>query len=402
MILSPAKIKVLTHSKTRGKFLIKPLSHGFGITIGNSLRRVLISSLEGYAIYYIILNGVTHELSSIDGVRDNITEIIFNLKQIRFKLKSKMDNQIPKHYTIMLTTKKEHITAGDLCGSITYFEVLNPNLLILTKELDTNLNITLGIKKGVGYVPVENHKKHKKKRPLETIPRGKIHMDTIFSPIRNVRFKVDNCEVHNSYEFDMLIIEISTDGSITPQNAFKKASSILRQHFTLFVNGKTNSLNPKDTYKPSKAYLSSQDQYKAQERIQVVYMHKVLKSKFSEHGPYISVRTLKGLKFAQLKTWADLVKFNPSDLLKVRNFGIKSFYELNNKMKTLGLYYGMDLSKYNLKCYISKDNIKGYKKNKSIITFREQMRQIVKLINRLQLRNKRIKRTNTNETPKDN
>ncbi|WDR79114.1 DNA-directed RNA polymerase subunit alpha [Candidatus Karelsulcia muelleri] len=368
MIISPAQIKVLKNSNNIGKFLIKPLSPGFGITIGNALRRVLISYLEGYAIYYIMINGIKHEFSYVDGVIENITEIILNLKKIRFKLKSKRvgSNNIPKHYTIFFKTKKEQITAGDLCGSLTYFEVLNPKLLILKKELDTNLNITIGIKKGVGYVPVEKNKYFQKKR-------GKIPIDTIFSPIINVRFKVENCEVHNSYEYDSLILEIITDGSITPQNAFKKASSILIQHFTLFFNGKNNG---------KKKATNSLD---SKERIQVLYMQKVLNSKLSENVNDLSVRTLNCLKFAKIRTWADLVKFKTSDLLKVRNFGMKSFDELNKKMKKLGLSYGMDLSKY---------KIKIYNKKQRIINFREKMRQIVKLRNILKLR-KMMKKNDT-------
>ncbi len=366
-MISPALIKILKHSKDRGKFLIKPLSPGFGITLGNSLRRVLISYLEGYAIYYIMINGVKHEFSYIDGVIENLTEIILNLKQIRFKLKSisiisksksksksksyyyvlknyyvcsyyyyyyyYYNKKIPEHFTIFLTKKKSKITAGDLCGSITCFEVLNPKLLILKKELDTNLRITLGIKKGVGYVPVEKNKYFKKKI-------GKIPIDTIFSPIRNVIFKVETCEVNNCYDYDSLILDIHTDGSITPKNALKKASSILIQHFTLFLffngNGKKTELKIPRKYTDYK------------ERI---YLQKLL----------------NGLKFAKIKTWADLVK--------VKNFGI-----INKTMKKLGLGlglglgldYGLDFSKYQMK--ISK-------KKKRIKNFREKMRKIIKLRN---------------------
>ncbi|MGX7591078.1 DNA-directed RNA polymerase subunit alpha [Candidatus Karelsulcia muelleri] len=315
-MISPAQIKILKHSKNRGKFLIKPLSTGFGITIGNSLRRVLISYLEGYAIYYIMINGGKHEFSYIDGVIENITEIILNLKQIRLKLKSKIYKKIPEHFTIFLTKKKSKITAGDICGSITCFKVLNPNLLILNKELDTNLKITLGIKKGVGYVPV-NSKYFKIGK--------KIPIDTIFSPIRNVIFKVETCEVNNSYDYDSLIIDIRTDGSITPKNALKKASSILIQHFTLFFNGKKTEL---------KIPRKSTD-YK--ERIKYLFMQKLL----------------NGLKFAKIKTWADLVKVN--------NFGI-----INKTMKKLGL------DKYQMKIYNKKKRIKN---------FREKMRKIIKLRN---------------------
>ncbi|MGX7592219.1 DNA-directed RNA polymerase subunit alpha [Candidatus Karelsulcia muelleri] len=331
-MISPAQIKILKHSKNRGKFLIKPLSTGFGITLGNSLRRVLISYLEGYAIYYIMINGVKHEFSYIDGVIENLTEIILNLKQIRLKLKSKSYKNIPEHFTIFLTKKKSKITAGDLCGSITCFEVLNPKLLILNKELDTNLKITLGIKKGVGYVPVETNKYLKKKI-------GKIPIDTIFSPIRNVIFKVETCEVNNSYDYDSLILDIRTDGSITPKNALKKASSILIQHFTLFFNGIFNG--KKTELKIPRKYTDSK------ERIKYLYMQKLL----------------NGLKFAKIKTWADLVKVN--------NFGI-----INKTMKKLGLDYGLDLSKY-----LSKYQMKISKKKKRIKNFREKMRQIIKLRN---------------------
>ncbi|MGX7590931.1 DNA-directed RNA polymerase subunit alpha [Candidatus Karelsulcia muelleri] len=333
-MISPAQIKILKHSKNRGKFLIKPLSTGFGITLGNSLRRVLISDLEGYAIYYIMINGVKHEFSYIDGVIENLTEIILNLKQIRFKLKSKIYNKIPEHFTIFLTKKNYQITAGDLCGSITCFKVLNPNLLILNKELDANLKITLGIKKGVGYVPVE-----KQKNKI-----GKIPIDTIFSPIINVRLKVETCEVNNLYDYDSLIIDIRTDGSITPKKALKKASSILIQHFTLFFNGKKTELKIPIKYTDYK------------ERIKYLYMQKLLNC----------------LKFAKIKTWADLGK------------GKKM------KMKNLGLDYdfgGLDLSKYKMKIYNKKKRIKN---------FRDKMRKIVKLRNVI----KRRKMTKINETPK--
>ncbi|UOQ38226.1 DNA-directed RNA polymerase subunit alpha [Candidatus Karelsulcia muelleri] len=346
-MISPAQIKILTNSKNRGKFLIKPLSTGFGITLGNSLRRVLISYLEGYAIYYIMINGVKHEFSYIDGVIENLTEIILNLKQIRFKLKSKIYKKIPEQFTIFLTKKKSKITAGDLCGSITCFEVLNPNLLILNKELDTNLKITLGIKKGVGYIPVE-----KKKNKI-----GKIPIDTIFSPIINVSLKVETCEVNNCYEYDSLIIDIRTDGSITPKKALKKASSILIQHFTLFFNGKKTELKLPIKYTDYK------------ERIKYLYMQKLLNC----------------LKFAKIKTWADLVK--------VKNLGLaydsESEYNFGNFG---GGDYGLDLSKYQ----ISKYQIKISNKKKRIKNFREKMRKIVKLRNVI----KRRKMTKKNETPK--
>ncbi|WP_204098319.1 DNA-directed RNA polymerase subunit alpha [Candidatus Karelsulcia muelleri] len=329
-MISPAQIKILKHSKNRGKFLIKPLSPGFGITLGNSLRRVLISDLEGYAIYYIMINGVKHEFSYIDGVIENLTEIILNLKQIRFKLKSKMYNKIPEHFTIFLTKKQSQITAGDLCGSITCLKVLNPNLLILNKELDANLKLTLGIKKGVGYVPVE--------KPPTKI--GKIPIDTIFSPIINVRFKVETCEVNNLYSSDSLILDIRTDGSITPNKALKTAASILVQHFTLFFNGKKTELKLPIKYTAYKA------------RIKYFYMQKLFKC----------------LKFAKIKTWADLVKMKPSD------------YDYNYGG-------GLDLSKYNIKISNKKKRIK---------TFREKMRKIVKLRNLI----KRRKLTTRNETPK--
>lgn len=338
-MISPAQIKILKNSKNRGKFLIKPLSTGFGITLGNSLRRVLISYLEGYAIYYIMIHGVKHEFSYIDGVIENLSEIILNLKQIRFKLKSKIYKKIPEQFTIFLTKKKSKITAGDLCGSITCFEVLNPNLLILNKELDTNLKITLGIKKGVGYIPGE-----KKKNKI-----GKIPIDTIFSPIINVSFQVETCEVNNCYESDSLIIDIRTDGSITPKKALKKASSILIQHFTLFFNGKNTEL---------KLPIKSTD-YK--ERIKYLYMQKLLNC----------------LKFAKIKTWADLVK--------VKNLGLASDSE--SEYNFGGGDYGLDLSKYQIKIYNKKKRIK---------TFREKMRKIVKLRNVI----KRRKMTKTNETPK--
>ncbi|MGX7592356.1 DNA-directed RNA polymerase subunit alpha [Candidatus Karelsulcia muelleri] len=345
IIIYPTKIKLLTttNSKNRGKFLIKPLSPGFGITLGNSLRRVLISYLEGYAIYYIMINGVKHEFSYIDGVIENINEIILNLKQIRFKLKRKISHNIPEHFTIFLTKKKAKITAGDLCGSITFFEVLNPKLLILTKELDTNLNITLGIKKGIGYVPVEKNKYLKKKI-------GKIPIDTIFSPIRNVRFKVENCEFHNSFETESLIIEIRTDGSITPTNAFKKASSLLRQHFTF--NYKKKDISDID------ADYDTED---------------------------ISATVIKTwAELVKVKTWAELVKVKK----KGRNFFLQSLYELNKRIKTLALDLGywMDLSKYQMKIY---------NKKKRIRKFREKMRKIVKLRNVLK-RRKKIK----NDQPK--
>ncbi|MGX7590794.1 DNA-directed RNA polymerase subunit alpha [Candidatus Karelsulcia muelleri] len=349
-MISPAQIKILKHSKNRGKFLIKPLSPGFGITLGNSLRRVLISDLEGYAIYYIMINGVKHEFSYLDGVIENLNEIILNVKQIRFKLKSKIYTKIPEHFTIFLKQKKSQITAGDLCGSITCFEVLNPNLLILNKELDTNLKLTLGIKKGVGYVPVE-----KQKNKI-----GKIPIDTIFSPIINVRLKVETCEVNevnegnNLYSYDSLIIDIRTDGSITPKNALKKASSILIQHFTLFFNGTELKIPIKYT-----AY---------KKRLKYFYMQKLLNC----------------LKFAKMKTWADLVKFKK---MKLKNLGLYSESQTQTDTDYGGGDYGLDLSKYQFNIYKKKNRIKS---------FREKMRKIVKLRNLI----KRRKRNKRNETPK--
>ncbi len=306
-----------------GKFEFRPLEPGYGITVGNSLRRILLSSLEGYAITTVKIEGVEHEFSTITGVIEDVTEIILNLKQIRFK------NQIEDvdDEKIMVTiTGQEEFKAGDLNKFLSGFRVLNPELVICHMEEDVKLQIEMTINKGRGYVPSEENK------PMDA-EFGLISMDSIFTPIKNVQYSIENYRVEQKTDYEKLIVEIKTDGSIHPKDALKEAAKILIYHFMLFSDEKIT--------------LNSDEKFANEEfDEEILHMRQLLKTKLVDLD--LSVRALNCLKAAEVETLGDLVKFNKNDLLKFRNFGKKSLTELDELLVSMNLNFGMDISKYKL------------------------------------------------------
>jgi len=319
----PDKVIMVDSDEYYGKFEFRPLEPGYGITVGNSLRRILLSSLEGYAITTVKVEGVEHEFSTITGVIEDVTEIILNLKQIRFK------NQIDDvdDEKIMVTiTGQEEFKAGDLNKFLSGFRVLNPDLVICHMEEDVKLQIEMTINKGRGYVPSEENK------PMDA-EFGLIAMDSIFTPIKNVQYSIENYRVEQKTDYEKLIVEIMTDGSIHPKDALKEAAKILIYHFMLFSDEKIT--------------LNSDEKFANEEfDEEILHMRQLLKTKLVDLD--LSVRALNCLKAAEVETLGDLVKFNKNDLLKFRNFGKKSLTELDELLVSMNLNFGMDISKYKL------------------------------------------------------
>ena len=319
----PDKVIMVDSDEYYGKFEFRPLEPGYGITVGNSLRRILLSSLEGYAITTVKIEGVEHEFSTITGVIEDVTEIILNLKQIRFK------NQIDDvdDEKIMVTiTGQEEFKAGDLNKFLSGFRVLNPDLVICHMEEDVKLQIEMTINKGRGYVPSEENK------PMDA-EFGLISMDSIFTPIKNVQYSIENYRVEQKTDYEKLIVEIMTDGSIHPKDALKEAAKILIYHFMLFSDEKIT--------------LNSDEKFANEEfDEEILHMRQLLKTKLVDLD--LSVRALNCLKAAEVETLGDLVKFNKNDLLKFRNFGKKSLTELDELLVSMNLNFGMDISKYKL------------------------------------------------------
>jgi DNA-directed RNA polymerase subunit alpha len=319
----PDKVIMVDSDESFGKFEFRPLEPGYGITVGNALRRILLSSLEGYAITTVKIEGVEHEFSTITGVIEDVTEIILNLKQIRFK------NQIDDvdDEKIMVTiTGQEEFKAGDLNKFLSGFRVLNPDLVICHMEEDVKLQMELTINKGRGYVPAEENK------PVEA-EFGLIAMDSIFTPIKNVKYSIENYRVEQKTDYEKLVLEISTDGSIHPKDALKEAAKILIYHFMLFSDEKIT--------------LNSDEKFANEEfDEEILHMRQLLKTKLVDLD--LSVRALNCLKAAEVETLGDLVKFNKNDLLKFRNFGKKSLTELDELLVSMNLNFGMDISKYKL------------------------------------------------------
>ena len=319
----PDKVIMIDSDEYYGKFEFRPLEPGYGITVGNSLRRILLSSLEGYAITTVKVEGVEHEFSTITGVIEDVTEIILNLKQIRFK------NQIDDvdDEKIMVTiTGQEEFKAGDLNKFLSGFRVLNPELIICHMEEDVKLQIEMTINKGRGYVPSEENK------PMDA-EFGLISIDSIFTPIKNVQYSIENYRVEQKTDYEKLIVEIMTDGSIHPKEALKEAAKILIYHFMLFSDEKIT--------------LDSDEKFANEEfDEEVLHMRQLLKTKLVDLD--LSVRALNCLKAAEVETLGDLVKFNKNDLLKFRNFGKKSLTELDELLVSMNLNFGMDISKYKL------------------------------------------------------
>lgn len=306
-----------------GKFEFRPLEPGYGITIGNALRRILLSSLEGFAITSVRIDGVDHEFSTIKGVVEDVTEIILNLKQIRFK--RQVEEVESEKFTINVSGQ-EAFTAGDLNASLANFQVLNPEVVICNMEPSINVTMEFTIEKGRGYVSAEENK------PLNPII-GTIAVDSIFTPIKNVKFFVEDYRVEQKTDYEKLVLEILTDGSITPKEALKEAAKILIVHFMLFSDEKIT--------------LDTEEKAASEEFDETsLHMRQLLKTKLVDMD--LSVRALNCLKAADVETLADLVALNKHDLLKFRNFGKKSLTELEELIKSKNLSFGMNLAKYKL------------------------------------------------------
>ena len=308
----PDKVVMLESTPTCGRFEFRPLEPGFGTTIGNALRRILLSSLEGFAINTIRINGVEHEFSTVPGVLEDVTNIILNLKQVRFK---QIVNEFDTEKVSITVEKTIEFKAGDISKVLTGFEVLNPELVICHLDPKASMTIELSINKGRGYVPSEENREFC--TDVNTLP-----IDSIYTPIRNVKYAVDDYRVEQKTDYERLTIEVTTDGSIHPKEALKDAARILIQHFMLFSDDKITLENTD---------VEEEDNFEQQLIDQ-----------------NLSVRALNCLKAANVETIGDLVKYNKSDLLKFRNFGKKSLSELDDLLQSLNLSFGMDISKYKI------------------------------------------------------
>ncbi|MFM7567030.1 MAG: DNA-directed RNA polymerase subunit alpha [Flavobacteriales bacterium] len=319
----PDKVVMLQADAFQGEFEFRPLEPGYGITIGNSLRRILLSSLEGYAISSIKIQGVDHEFSTIKGVVEDVTEMILNLKQVRFKQQiESVDNE-----TVILSINGQNtLTAGDIGKFTNGFQVLNPDLVICNMEPSVKFEMELTIIKGRGYYPSEENKS-------EEAPFGTVFIDSIFTPIKNVQFTIENYRVEQKTDFEKLILNITTDGSVHPKDALKEAAKILIQHFMLFSDERITLDNEMKT--ETEEFDESS-----------LHMRQLLKTKLVDMD--LSVRALNCLKAAEVDTLGDLVSFAKSDLLKFRNFGKKSLTELEDLVDNKGLTFGMNVAKYKL------------------------------------------------------
>ncbi|WMJ75228.1 DNA-directed RNA polymerase subunit alpha [Cytophagaceae bacterium ABcell3] len=318
----PEKVVMEKADDFHGLFEFKPLEKGYGVTIGNALRRILLSSLEGHAITGIKIPGVLHEFSSIEGVKEDVTEIILNLKMVRFKKISEANEN-----KIVVSLKKQEVfKAGDIEKFTTGYKVLNPDFVICHLDSSVNIDVELNLEKGRGYVPAEENK------PSEQV-FGYIPIDAIFTPIKNVKYSVENTRVEQKTDYEKLLLEIQTDGSIHPEDALKGAANILIKHFMLFSDQNMTF----ETAKPEE-----------QETVDEEYLHmrKLLKTSLNDLD--LSVRAYNCLKAADIKTLGDLAKLNLQDMMKFRNFGKKSLAELEQLIADKNLHFGMDLSKYKL------------------------------------------------------
>lgn len=319
----PDKVIMIESTDFEGRFEFRPLEPGYGLTVGNALRRVLLSSLEGYAITSLKIEGVDHEFSTIKGVVEDVTEIVLNLKQVRFKQQiEETDNE-----TVTATiTGKEQLTAGDFQNFISGFQILNPDLVICNMEKSVKLDLEFTIEKGRGFVLSEENKK-------ANAPLGTIFTDAIFTPIKNVKYAIENYRVEQKTDYEKLVFDIVTDGSINPKDALTEAAKILIHHFMLFsderITLEADEIAQTETYDEES-----------------LHMRQLLKTRLIDLD--LSVRALNCLKAAEVDSLGDLVSFNKSDLMKFRNFGKKSLTELDELVSNKGLTFGMDLSKYKL------------------------------------------------------
>ncbi len=331
----PDKVIMLESTDTFGKFEFRPLEPGYGITVGNALRRVLLSSLEGFAITSVKIEGVDHEFDTIPGVIESVVDIILNLKQVRFKREVKEETSETINFTV---SGKSEFTAEDISKSLCSFSVLNPELHICSMEPTVALNIELHIGKGRGYVPSDENK-------VEGAPIGTIPVDSIFTPIKNVNYYVDDCRVEQKTDYDRLNIEITTDGSIHPKDALTEAAKILIYHFMLFSDEK---ITLEET--PEKNTPETLDE-------ESLRMRHLLLTKLSDME--LSVRALNCLKAAEIETFADLVSHERADLIKFRNFGKKSMNEIDMLMDRVKLTFGMDVTKYNIEVKKKKTEVEN-------------------------------------------
>lgn len=319
----PDKVIMLQSSEVEGQFEFRPLEPGYGITIGNALRRILLNSLEGFAITAAKIEGVEHEFSTMDGVVEDVTEIVLNLKQVRFK--RQIDNLDNEKVTVTVSGQ-DFLTAGDIGKFTSGFQVLNPDLVICQMDKKVSIKMELTVDKGRGYIPAEENK-------IVNAPVGTIALDAIFTPIKNVKYHIENYRVEQKTDYEKLVIELITDGSVHPKEALKEAAKILIHHFMLFSDEKITM----DTEEKSSTEEFDENS---------LHMRQLLKAKLVDLD--LSVRALNCLKAADVETLGDLVSFNKNDLLKFRNFGKKSLTELEDLVIAKNLTFGMDVSKYKL------------------------------------------------------
>lgn len=319
----PDKAHVISTSETIGQFEFRPLEPGFGLTVGNALRRVLLNSLEGYAFTSVRINGVEHEFSTIKGVVEDVTEMILNLKQVRFK---RQIDGVEGETLKVVVSGKDAFKAGDLSAFLTNFQVLNPELVICNMDPSIKLEMEFTVEKGRGYVPAEENKK-------VDAAIGTIFMDSIYTPMKNVSYEVENFRVEQKTDFEKLVLNIESDGSIAPVDALTEAAHILIQHFMLFTDERM--ITEVEVAVESEAYDE-----------EVLEMRKLLLRPLTELE--LSVRALNCLKAAEVELVSDLVSYTKADLMKFRNFGKKSLTELEDLVVRLGLTFGMDVTKYKL------------------------------------------------------
>ena len=319
----PDKVIMQKANDFDGTFEFRPLEPGFGVTIGNALRRILLSSLEGYAVTSVRFSGVTHEFSTIKGVVEDVTEIILNLKQVRLK---KTGESGDSEKVFVIVNGQDTFTAGDITKFSNNFSVLNPELVICNMDSSVTLEIELTINKGRGYISSEENK-----NPDANV--GVIAIDSIYTPIKNVKYTIENYRVEQKTDYEKLVLDIATDGSIHPEDALKEAAKILIQHFMLFSD--------------ENMMLEAQAKEETKEvDEEILHMRKILKTELVDLD--LSVRALNCLKAADIRSLADLVSYDVADMLKFRNFGKKSLTEIQDLVKSKGLSFGMNLSKFKL------------------------------------------------------
>jgi len=319
----PDKVIMLDSTDTFGRFEFRPLEPGYGITIGNALRRILLSSLEGFAITSIRIDGVSHEFDTIPGVIESVVDIILNLKQVRFK---KMIEENDSEVANITVSGKREFTAEDISKNLSSFKVLNPELHICTMDTSVKFNMEIRIGKGRGYVPSDENK-------VDSAPVNTIAIDSIYTPVKNVKFAVDNWRVEQKTDYEKLNLEITTDGSIHPKDALKEAAKILIHHFMLFSDEK---ITLEQSVEVESKELDEES----------MRMRHLLLTKLSDME--LSVRALNCLKAANIETFADLVSHQRAELMKFRNFGKKSLNEIDMLVDRLKLNFGMDITKYNI------------------------------------------------------